>query len=402
MKSCFTGGKICEHRNFPFLHWSFLFLCCSDKNRTTMIIFATGFFGFHCCLSTMHYIQRVQWRHRGRNQLVLQCEVIWTGVATIREMPLAPQLVPSPKPLLHSIALCHRGQENGLIMTNIWDTVTLATSGVEISVNVKMSASMNNDVFLKMIMINMIKQHWILMNPSNKSRSCGVTWSLKNQVPKGNAQLDLLAMSMLLHIYKPRRFHRTWDAVNISSSCGVTASTRIWVTDGNFQNGSIPMTMPLPIYRPSFIEPKEEQICPAVVELQHLQKFGSPRIWVPDKNSQKGPIPMTMPLPIYGPVQFHGTWDAVNRSSDCEVTVYGIKKKKGYSVRKNFGSRRECPEGPNGMTMPFNICGPRWFHWTWNGGNQPRGWGVTAYSKYGWMDGQRLFYNPIYFPLERY
>ena len=41
-------------------------------------------------------------------------------------------------------------------------------------------------------------------------------------------------MAMPLHIYGPRRFHKTWDQ---SSSCGITASAGIWVPHRNSSKG---------------------------------------------------------------------------------------------------------------------------------------------------------------------
>ena len=40
-------------------------------------------------------------------------------------------------------------------------------------------------------------------------------------------------MTMPLHIFEPRWFHRTQNGLNQLSSCGVTPSTRIWVPDRN-------------------------------------------------------------------------------------------------------------------------------------------------------------------------
>ena len=45
-------------------------------------------------------------------------------------------------------------------------------------------------------------------------------------------------MTMLLHIYRPRQFHRTWDRMKWSNHCGVTASTRNWAPDGYALTGS--------------------------------------------------------------------------------------------------------------------------------------------------------------------
>ena len=53
-------------------------------------------------------------------------------------------------------------------------------------------------------------------------------------VPTGTPDLDVpnRLMTKLLHIYRPRRFHRTCDGTNHPSRCGVTVSTKFgWMNE---------------------------------------------------------------------------------------------------------------------------------------------------------------------------
>ena len=131
---------------------------------------------------------------------------------------------------------------------------------------------------------------------------------------------------------------------------------------------------------------------------------------------------MTLPLHIYRQIWFHKTYDGVNWSSSCWVTVSariwvpgGIartgpmdqwpcrctytgqdgstehKMSKSfqwlwsYSIRKNFGGRH----GPEGsMTMPLHTYKPRQLYRTLDGANKSSGCWVTvsATQMGGWTD----------------
>ena len=92
--------------------------------------------------------------------------------------------------------------------------------------------------------------------------------------------------------YGPRRFNGTWDQANQSSSCRFTASARIWVPDRNSQKGLMgqwPCRCTF-LGQDHSIEFKMEQIGPAVVELQHLQ---SP------ESQTDGSLPISLSPPLF-------------------------------------------------------------------------------------------------------
>ena len=91
--------------------------------------------------SPMCFIQTAEWRHKGGNQLALQCAAKWTGVVTNRRTP--GNLVAGSLLYASATQRCTMPYWRGhrLIVTNICDTAMPAASGDKIFVNVKMSAS---------------------------------------------------------------------------------------------------------------------------------------------------------------------------------------------------------------------------------------------------------------------
>ena len=143
------------------------------------------------------------------------------------------------------------------------------------------------------------------------------------------------------------RFHWTWYGANQTNSCEVTMSVEIWVLHRNSCRGPMGQW----VYRctargqVSSIKLEMAQMSPIVVDFQLPQKFGCPtRMPGPD-----GPDRLiTTPLPVYGPRQFHRTWDGVNLPSRCGITV---SVRSGLDGRWLFYSPPHFPSEKQGTTM---------------------------------------------------
>ena len=123
-----------------------------------------------------------------------------------------------------------------------------------------------------------------------------------------------MQITMPLHIYGPRQFHRT----GTNWSCAGASSARICMPHRNTQK--CPMGQWLYHYiswdQNRSVKFEMEQIASAVIEV-----IAFARNWVPDRNAQKGSTGQWLSLHIYGPWQCHRTWDEADRSSSYEFTA---------------------------------------------------------------------------------
>ena len=136
-------------------------------------------------------------------------------------------------------------------------------------------------------------------------------------------------MTKMLHVYRLRRFQRTWSGVNRLTGCGIPVSARCQ-------------------------EP-----------LSHL--------WACPLCPHKM---MTMMLHIYRPRWFQWTWLGLNRHNDYWV-----------SASARFQEPLSCPWAPTlcphwQMTMMLHIYRSRRFQWPWFGMNQPSGCGVLVSARF--------------------
>ena len=134
-------------------------------------------------------------------------------------------------------------------------------------------------------------------------------------------------MTRMLHIYRPRRFQRTWFGVNRPSGCWVPASAKF----------------------------QETLSCPWACPYGQMTKM----------------------LHIYRPRQFQWTLArifGVNRPSGCWVPA-------SAKFQETLSCPWACPYGQ--MTKMLHIYRPRQFQWTWFGVNWPSGYWVMASAKFG-------------------
>ena len=90
-----------------------------------------------------------------------------------------------------------------------------------------------NDHAVAHLQANPIPWKWIWLESVQQLWSYSICKTLG--VRQGFQQWPYRPMTMLLHIYGPRWFHRTSEDATWSCNCGVTVSTRNWVPDRNAQ-----------------------------------------------------------------------------------------------------------------------------------------------------------------------
>ena len=183
-------------------------------------------------------------------------------------------------------------------------------------------------------------------------------------------------MTKMLHIYRPSQFQRTWFGVNQPSSCRVPASARFqeplscpWACPICPQ-GQI--TMMMHIYRPRRFQ------------WTWFWVNGPCECWVPASTRFQEPLscPWACPLCAHGQMamtlhmdrprwsQWTRFW--VNRPCGCGVPA-------SARFQKPLSCPWACPLCLHGqITMTLHICMSRGFQRTWFGVNWPSGCWVLA------------------------
>ena len=112
----------------------------------------------------------------------------------------------------------------------------------------------------------------------NRSSGCGVPPSARIwcsiEIP-ARAQRPI---TMPLHVYQPKKFHKTWDGANSFNDYGVAVLEKHIGTRWEFLQGPdrLMTFRCTSMSQDGSTELEKVQISPTVVELQHLQELGCP------------------------------------------------------------------------------------------------------------------------------